>query len=317
MATFKRILDRITKAIEQFNKKIPATQRAMLDALEDELRRLDVADGRIKPTVSNIKVVASIKSKMLRLIVTDEYTAELKQFIQAFRDITTLQNQYWKSVESTFKPRSILKQIRQQAISDTVAKLGESGIGTNIGNSIADMLNQNITTGGSYKDLLGQLRGMVMDTPEGDGLFNRYAKQVTVDSINQYNANYTRIVSSDLGYQWFAYDGADIKTTRPFCDAMTDFRYFHITEIPRLLRAEDLYYVKDGKRLKVPIYDKTELPHGMIAGTNPENFFVRRGGFSCGHQIRPVSETLIKRQAPEIFNRVTQTAAYKNYNSIT
>lgn len=317
MATFKRILDRITKAIEQFNKKIPATQRAMLDALEDELRRLDVADGRIKPTVANIKIVASIKSKMLRLIVTDEYTAELKQFIQAFRDITTLQNQYWKSVERTFKPRSILKQIRQQAIGDTVAKLGEAGIGTNIGNSIADMLNQNITTGGSYKDLLGQLRGMVMDTPEGDGLFNRYAKQVTVDSINQYNANYTRIVSSDLGYQWFAYDGADIKTTRPFCDAMTDFRYFHITEIPRLLRAEDLYYVKDGKRLKVPIYDKTELPHGMIAGTNPENFFVRRGGYNCGHQVRPVSETLVKRQAPEIYARVSVTSAYKAWQKNT
>lgn len=314
MATFKRILDRITKAIEQFNKKIPATQRAMLDAVEEELRRLDVTDGRIKPTVANIKIVASIKSKMLRLIVTDEYTAELKQFIQAFRDITTLQNQYWKSVERTFKPRSILKQIRQQAISDTVAKLGEAGIGTNIGNQIADMLNQNITTGGSYKDLLSQLRGLVVDTPESDGLFNRYAKQITVDSINQYNANYTQIVSSDLGYQWFAYDGADIKTTRPFCDAMTDFRYFHISEVPRLLRADDLYYMKDGKRIKVPLYDKTELPHGMIPGTNPENFFVRRGGYNCGHQVRPVSEILVKRQAPEIYERIAQTPAYKSFN---
>ncbi len=110
----------------------------MLDAIHEEMKRLDLRDGRIKPTVANLKIIASVKNKMLRLVVTDDYKAEVKEFVQAFRDVSKLQNEYWRSVESTFKPRSILKQIRVQAISDTVAKLTDAGIRVNIGDQIRE-----------------------------------------------------------------------------------------------------------------------------------------------------------------------------------
>lgn len=316
MASFNDILKRITRAIEDFNKRIPAAQKDMLAGIEEELRRLDLTDGKVKPTVANIKVITSIKNKLLKIVLNEDYVAQVKQFIGAFNDVTTLQNEYWKSVESKFKPSSILREVKTLAIEDTVSKLTEAGIGTNIEGRITDILKTNITTGGSYKDLTGQLREVLTDTSKSDGLLTRYAKQITTDSINQYSANYTQIVSSDLGYEWFAYQGSDIKTTRPFCDAMTDFRYFHISEIPRLLAARDLYYMKYGKKTKVPIYDKTGLPHGLIDGTNPENFFVRRGGYNCGHQVRPVSERLVIAQSKDIYDKVTATQEYKNWKSI-
>ena len=85
-----------------------------------------------------------------------------------------------------------------------------------------------------------------------------------------------------------------------------------ISEVPRLLRAEDLYYLKDGKKTKVPIYEKTGLPHGLIEGTNAENFFIRAGGWNCGHAIRPVPE----RNVPlEVRDRVYNTAAYQRWKS--
>ena len=316
MASFNDILKRIEKAIGDFNKQIPSAQKVMLPDNEEELRRLDLTDGRIKPTVANIKVITSIKNKLLKIVLNEDYVGQVKQFIGAFNEVTTLQNEYWKSVESKFKPSSILKEVKTLAIEDTVSKLTEAGIGTNIESRITDVLKANITTGGSYKDLTGQLRELLTDTPKSDGLLTRYAKQITTDSINQYSANYTQIVSSDLGYEWYAYQGSDIKTTRPFCDAMTDFRYFHISEISRLLAARDLYYTKDGKKTKVPIYDKTGLPHGLIDGTNAANFFVRRGGYSCGHQIRPVSEFLVKNQAKDIYDRVVATQEYKNWKRV-
>lgn len=316
MASFNDISARIKDALERFNKKIPASQRAMLDGIEEQVARLDLNNGKIKATVANLKIVASIKAKLLKLVLNDEYIDEVKQFAQAFRDVSVLQREYWQQIETNFKPRSILKEIRSQAIGDTVSKLTESGIGTNIADNIADILRTNITTGGSYKDLLGQLRESLTDTQKSDGLLTRYSKQITTDSLNQYSRNYNQIVSSDLGYEWYAYQGSDIKTTRPFCNALTDFRYFHISQIPALLRAENLYYIKDGKKNKVPIYDKTGLPHGMIDGTNPENFFVRAGGFNCGHSIRGVSAKLVQTQAPELYNEVINSTVYKNWKAL-
>lgn len=315
MASFNDILTRIDEAVEKFNKRIPEAQKDMLDGIEEELRRLDLKDGRIKPTVANLKVIASIKNKLLKLILTEDYLSEVKEFAQAFKDVSSLQNEYWKSVEANFKPSSILKEIQSQAIGDTVNKLTDAGIGAGISESIADILRTNITTGGPIKDLTAQLRESLTDTDKSAGLLSKYAKQITTDSINQYNANYTQVISSDLGYEWFAYQGSDIKTTRPWCDAMSDRRYFHISELPDLINAVDLYYIKDGKKTKVPIYEKTGLPAGMIEGTNPENIFIRRGGYNCQHQIRPVSERLVIAQDKALYDKVISSAKYKAWKS--
>jgi hypothetical protein len=246
---------------------------------------------------------------MLRLILTPEYIKDVKEFVKSFNEVTTLQNEYWKAQEKTFSPSSLLKEIKKQAIADTVKSLTAAGIGEPISGQITEILRTNITTGGSYAALNSQLREALVNT-KTDGALLKYTKQITTDAINQYSAQYTQAVSNDLGFEWFGYQGSDIKTTRPFCDAMTDLRYFHVTEIPRLLRADDLYYIKDGKKTKVPIYDKTKLPHGMIPGTNPSNFQINRGGYNCGHQIRPVSAALVPLVTKE---RVAVTPEYKSW----
>lgn len=290
MADFNDILKEIDGAITSFNKGIPAAQKAMYQELVTELRRLDLKGDKIKATVANLKIIQSVKNKLTKFILNDDYLEDVKEFVKSFNTVSKLQNEYWKGVESKFKPGPLLREIRTQAISDTVKQLTESGIGANIGDAISDILRTNITSGGSYKALNAQLLEALTDTQKSDGLLTRYSKQITNDSIQQYNRQYTQQVAAGLGYEWYAYQGSDIKTTRPFCDAMTDLRYFHVSEIPRLLRADDLYYMKEGKRTKVPIYERTGLPNGLIEGTNAENFFIRAGGWNCGHAIRPVPE---------------------------
>lgn len=313
MAEFKDILERIEEAITKFNKNIPGIQKNVLDGILEELRKLDLKDSRIKPTVANLKLIASVKNKLQRLILTDDYIDEVKEFVKSFSDVTKLQNEYWKSVEQTFKPKTLLKEIRNQSIADAVQKLTEAGIGVNIENGITDILRTNITSGGSYKSLEAQLRELLTNTDKSDGALLKYTKQITTDSIHQYNAQYTQTVSNDLGFEWYAWQGSEIMTSRPFCQSMVEERrYFHISEVPALLRAENMYYTdnKDGERKKVPIYKKTGLPHGFIEGTNTENFFVRRAGYQCGHQARPVSESLVPKDVKE---RVYATAAYKRW----
>jgi len=313
MADFSDILEKINHSIANMNKRIPSIQKDIYDSLQEDLRNLDLQNGQIKATVKNLALINSIKNKLNRIILTPEYKAQVKDFARSFNEITSLQNEYWKGIDNLFKPKALLQAIKEQAIGDTVSKLTEAGIGANIADPIADILRTNITTGGSYKDLTKQLRESLVNT-NTPGTMEKYISQITTDAVNQYSNQYTQIVSNDLGYEWFKYDNTDILTTRPFCDAMTDRPYFHISEVPSLLRADGLTYLnkKTGKREPVMIYEKTGLPSGMIPGTDASNFFIRRGGYRCGHSIRPVNE----RQVPEADkDRVFVTPAYISWKN--
>jgi hypothetical protein len=317
MPEFRDIIKRIDKAINRFNKLIPRMEREMFNDIQEQVKRLDTSNGKVKTTVANLRIIASIKAKLLKLILTPEYIKEVKEFAKAFNDVTRIQNEYWKQVETAFKPKTFLKEIRNQAISDTVAKLTESGIGSTIQEQVTNILRTNITTGGSYAALTDQLRESILTT-DTDGLLQRYAKQITTDSLNQYSAQYTQAVSNDLGFEWYSWQGSEIMTSRPFCQAMVENnRYFHISQVPNLLKGLDaqgnkLEYIdnKTEEEKKVEIYSRTGLPHGFIPGTNAANFFVNRGGYMCAHIPRPVSERLVPIDVKE---KVFATQAYKQW----
>lgn len=296
----------IDKALAQFDKKVPGLQAKLYKEMQAQIKRLDLKGDKVAVTVKNLSILNSIKKKLDSLIVNKDYLGEVKVFAKTFNEVFKLQGEYWKKTEETFKPRPLLKAIRNQAITDTVQSLTTSGIGPNISDNIVGILRQNITTGGSYADLAEQLRESIVTTPESPGLLEKYTKQVTSDAINQFNRQYTQVVSSDLGYEWYRYMNTDITTTRCFCDAMTDKDFFHITEVPKLLKGQGLRC----KGEPVKIYPKTELPYGMIPGTNAENFFVRAGGYNCRHSIQPVAA----RQVPAAIRALIEaTPEYKAY----
>ncbi len=307
MATFNDILAAMQGAIDDFNATVPASQKSMLNSIQLELKGLDLnSQGNVKTSVANLKLAGKIKSDLQNLILTDKYLGNVQDFVDQYLTIAQLQNQYFSAIESEFKPGPLLEEIKQQAVDDTVKSLGEQGIGASIAEEITQILQSNITTGGSYAQLNDQLRTALTDQEGNPGLLTRYSKQITTDAINQYSAQYTKAVSDDLGYEWFAYQGSDIQTTRPFCDAMTDFTFFNVSEIPSLLKAQNLYYTnkKTGQRELVPIYAKTGLPNGMIPGTNPSNFQINRGGYNCGHQIRPVSALIVPQYIKDRVNGI-------------
>lgn len=301
MPDFNKIIREIKRSLSGFDKSIPALQSKLFKEVLNEIKRLDTKGDKISVTVKNLSILTSIKNKLNRIILNREYVAEIKDFVKSFNNVYALQFEYWKSIEKTFKPRTLLKAIRNQAITDTFQSLTTQGISANVSDAIIGILRTNITSGGSYADLAEQLRQSLTNTPESKGILDRYVKTVANDSIQQFNRQYTQIVSNDLGYTWYRYMNTDIETTRCFCDKMTDKNYFHISEVPEIL-----------KGLGCDIYKKTGLPYGMIDGTNAENFFIRAGGWNCRHSIHPVAE----RQVPgNIRTDVLNSSAYKVWKS--
>jgi hypothetical protein len=302
MKDFKPLIEAIEKALKRFDDRIPSIQNDMVDRLRVELKDLDLKSGKLLVNTKNIVKIAAIKSKLQGIILTPEYEKAVKELITTFAEITKLQNSYFSEISDEFSVPKFGAQLQKQAVKSLVEKLTERGMEANVTSGVEDLLRKNITSGGSYSEMQSHLENYLVNNSNGDGRLQLYTRQITTDSLNQYSAQYTQIVASDLGYEWFRYSGSNIQTTRPFCLACTDKKWIHISEFPALLKGEFPEFEEhDGKLYK-------GLPSGMYPDTTVSNFQINRGGYNCGHQLRPVHES----QVPmEVKTRVWATPEYE------
>jgi hypothetical protein len=293
MAEAEDILKQITKVVEdsaeKFNNSLPSMQKRVFEELKEMLKGLDVKGDKIVSSVKNLKLVSGINKKLEKIIFDKAYKNELKEYVSAFNEITSLQNQYFKSLEDTFKPSALLQQIREQAIEFTIDGMNEAVKGA-FGQPVRAILQQNITGGGSYKELIETVTGQ--KTSEAQYLRSSNIKTLTITSVAQYARNYSHTVAEGLAFEWYQYVGSTIDTTRCFCHAMVKKRFFHKSEIPDLLLGE----FEEFEDRECGINEKTELPEGMIKGTNATNFFTLAGGWNCQHSIFPVPASMVPQE---------------------
>ena len=285
----KELIQVIQDKVNDFNSAIPGIQQALLDDLLAMTSELKIANGKISTTTENLKTLAKIKGRINRVILSGEYKQSLQTFMDGYAEIEKLQTKYFQQLTKTYKPPKVLDAIRQSSVESTLNYLTEAGIGVNVTDKIAQIINTNITSGAKYSDLVNQLRVHLLNDENGAGALDRYTKQITTDALNQYSASYMSAVADDLGLEWFMYTGAVIDTSRTFCEALVKKKYIHKSELPAIIKGHFEEFTKlDGK-----ISEKTKLPQGMVPGTTPENFHVYRGGYQCGHQFVPVDDGVV------------------------
>lgn len=113
-----KIISTIDDSISSFNKSIPAAQRKMLDEVLLLVKELDISsDGTIKNNVTNLKIIGRIRGKLEEAVLNKKYLKDVQKFARSFDEIASLQNAYFKSLEKSFKPDSLMQEISKQAIS--------------------------------------------------------------------------------------------------------------------------------------------------------------------------------------------------------
>lgn len=281
--------DTVDDAISKVNASIPATQRRILDEVEQLVRDLDYDGNDIKVTAKNMRVIGAIKNKLRKIILDANYQENVKEYLTAFNAVTTLQNSYMRQMTQDFKFTPVFQQLKEQSITSTIEALTEQGLTANVIDKIQDVLRKNITTGGTFKQLTQQVRETIVSTRSGEGILERYVKQITTDAIATYSRNYLQIATDSLNMDWFDYSGSLKTTSRCFCEAMRKKRYFHRLEIPDLIAGK----FPEWEQESCEMYAKTGLPQGFIPGTNATNFLTNLGGFNCTHRGIPVPERLV------------------------
>lgn len=266
----------IDRAVREFTDSLPAIEKKIYASLLNELKNLSLySDGSIKNNYENIRSIGRIKQTLQKIILNKTYLTQVSGFIDAYNTVEKIQNIYFGKISAEFSPKKVLEEVKKQSVNDTVDLLTENGINANLIDPIKEIIQTNITSGGSYAELTEQLRDKILGTPELDGSLVKYSSQVTTDAINTYSATYTKVITDDLGLTWFRYVGSLIKTSRPFCVAMVAKSYVHQSEFPEILKGNI-----DGKKVSLA---------GLNPNTTPANFQILRAGYNCQHQLIPIS----------------------------
>lgn len=295
MAKKQSQIDKVTQLKDQasakFEKAVTASEKKIFDEAVTLIRELETTpDGKIKASVANLKRLAQIRTKLAKVANNKEYLKAVKELAGEFDAIYQAQAQYFSTLTSQMHHESKYATMKQLAVENTVGGLSGAGLQANVTDKLNDMLLRAVTSGAKYADLIEEMRTYLKGDGEHPGALTRYASTYTVTALSQYAGQNNKLLTDDLGCEWFEYVGSEIETTREFCDHLCDKRYIHKSEIPEILKGHI-----DGHKCK--IYAKTGLPYGLIEGTTPENFQVNVGGWNCRHQLVPIAKEAVP---PEI-----------------
>ncbi len=297
--TNNKIIEELLRTMDEadaaFIDALPAIQKESFGRVIKIIAELDLrADGSIRTSVKNLKLISKIKQEMDSVLFSKQYQKSLFDLTKTFDKIADLQGQYFTNISSTFTTGGIYEEIKKQSIDIVSEQLGKQALSSNISGGVRNILSTNITSGAKFNDMVEQMRTYLTDTKSGAGALTRYAKVYTTDALNQFSASYDQLATDDLGLEWYSYYGSLKKTSREFCRHLVEAKdkgmpYIHRSQFQTILNGNI-----NGEQ--VHINDKTDLPDGLKEGTTPANFQILRGGWSCQHLLKPTPSAIVPKE---------------------
>jgi len=162
----------------------------------------------------------------------------------------------------------LLNEAKNYAVQKTLFDLLGAGVDSAFVQPVVDQFRNIINVGGTYENLVDELRLLIEGNDERLGVLERYTKQVNKDAVSQFNSNYNKILTKDLGLQFAQYVGGRKKDTREFCIKYRQ-QFFHNEEVRLLGEGVDPI---TGNKLT------GSLLQGRIPMTDGSSIWTYRGG---------------------------------------
>ena len=263
------VSDRIDTSIDKLIEGIDKSQRGILNRSYAIIKELELdAQGNIKQTVKNLRLLGKIRLQLKNSLLTDSYKTRVQRFLNTYPRVQKDNELYFKAITESFNPtKELYREVLRSSVTATQESLLGAGIDENVINPTIQVVRNAVSGNSSYSDLTKELRVLIEGDEEVLGGLMRYSKQIATDGINQFNANYNNSVAQDLGLEWYYYAGSKRKTSRPFCKKYAG-KYFHKKEVEDFGNRKDL----DGSNL-CGGPSKSNLCAGRVKGTNKSNIF--------------------------------------------
>lgn len=256
---------------------VTAADRAQLSTLkkaEELISQMDIVDGKFVFNDKNIQLVNSISRELEGAIIDDAYISSLTSFAKEFNTQAAINNSYFYKIIDDFEPQSVYQATLRISQQNAINLLSQDAVTAQIISPIKDSLLSAVTNGGSFNDTMNAIREVATNTETSDGLLTRYVKRVAYDSFAVADRQYTKVISEDLGLEFYKYQGGEVADTRCFCEERHG-NWYHKKEIQAWGNGEHVGAC--GKNWQ-----------GRNSATNSDTIFSFVGGYNCKHSLVPI-----------------------------
>ncbi len=215
------------------DKMVTAADRAQINLLKEAeklVSQMDIIDGKMVFNDKNIQLVQSISNQLESVILDEPYIESLTSFAKEFNTQAKINNSYFYQIIDTFEPQSVYQSTLKIAQKNAIDLLSQDAVTAQIISPIKNSLLSSVMNGGSFNDAMNAIREVATNTEASDGLLTRYVKRVVYDGFAVADRQYTKVISEDLGLEFYKYQGGEVADTRCFCEERHG-NWYHKKEI--------------------------------------------------------------------------------------
>lgn len=275
----KEKVRRLTTVPDEFLAKIPKAENQVYDKVVELLARLKIKNGSYVASPENLKIASEISTLLRGVLLASDYTKYVTEFAREFDVQAGVSDKYFKAAFPSFTVSEMALAVNATAKRNAIDLLLNRASDAEFISPLSNIIEQAVINNSGFSETLKSIRTFILGDEELAGKMERYSRLYAHDTFAIADRSYTSVVSDELEAEWFFYSGDTIATTRPFCEERHN-QFFYYKEIEawgRGERTEGMAWPKDGDWA------------GRIPETNSKTIFSYSGGWSCRHDILPVS----------------------------
>jgi hypothetical protein len=277
----------LAQAIDDLIRETDAAYLIAITRVQDRLHSQIVAvlkdleldsEGYILQNSANRKIISKANDKINEIFNSNLYTTAVSNYINIIPEVERLNIRYFSDVADGFKAnRLFLKSLQSETIATVEKYILRDGLQSQVIGPLSQILNQNVNSGGQFSGFLDQIKSYIQGNDNVEGRAMSYTRTYLRDTLFTYSRTFQQSVTNDLGLEYYLYSGGLIETSRPFCEERNG-KYFHHKEIESWASMNWA---------------------GKKQGTTESSIFLFAGGWNCGHQLIPVSSSIVPKEVLE------------------
>ena len=267
----------ITNGVNKFTNQTRLSEAFVYEALMELFKETDITSGKISNNQKAEEFLSTLEERVFMALYRSGYGKAVTDFTTNFDLVSDNVINLNEAINKTNLQKKDINMVKRLEVKKTIQNLTEAGLYRDFIAPVREGLYRNILFGSTVSETEELIRSYVISKKDKDSRLLRYVGQVATDSLHQFDGSLNQTIKNNLGLNGTQYVGSLIEDSRGQCRKWTSMEI-----IPDSQLQEEIDWAfklqKEGKQ-----YAGGKVG-GMIAGTNPSNFIVNRGGWRCRHR---------------------------------